>query len=322
MSILNLIQECGIFIRPKRGSDMSYALKSVNREDFFLGGEETYIMEWLEGDNHFQCIVHQQKEIIGRDRFGFYFTLDRKVVKFINELFDMCLHFTNESWKKALQNYPNIYYFAHYSYSHQSTPFSRPSCHYYDEAFFRSSDFKSGEGLHFAKTICAKLYGMLLELRDFRLDTTVLKKNKPIIDVSKIPGWVKYSIAVGGVVAIKLIINSVGHEIEIELPETNGDGNDIDIRDSDYSISINGDSDNCLNGSEISFQGKTKDSLPLNADSDGKIPAGNITLSTVGGNSDTFKLFKQGTKQFVLYYGNYIPLEGNSVTIGNIKYKL
>lgn len=303
---------------------MTYALRSVDKMDFFLGGEETYIMEWLDGNNHFQCIVHQQKEIIGRDRFGFYFALDKKVVKFIDELFDMCLYYTNESWKKALQNYPNIYHFAHYSYSHQSTPFSRTGCHYYDEASFRSSDFKSGEGLSFAKTICAKLYGMLIELRDFRLDTTILKKNKPIIDTSKIPGWVKYSIAIGGIIAIKLAVNSVGQEIEIELPENDDADNDIDIdlSNSDYSISINGDADNCVNGSEISFQGKTKDSLPLNADSDGKIPAGNITLSTNGGNSDNFKLYTEGTKKFVLYYGNYIPLEGKSVTIGNIKYKL
>lgn len=75
--------------------------------------------------------------------------------------------------------------------------------------------------------------------------------------------------------------------------------------------------------SEISFKAHdTKDSSPSNADSDGYSHHGKIELEREGRGHDSFELYKKGGQKYVLNYGSYIPLKGNTVTINNIKYKL
>mgnify|MGYP006916122242 CR=1 FL=1 len=77
-----------------------------------------------------------------------------------------------------------------------------------------------------------------------------------------------------------------------------------------------------FNHKSLSFYGKTKDSLPSDANSDGYIHKGNITLTrTVSDSKDTFKHYTKDGHDYVLYYGRYIQVDGNgTVRIGNIKY--
>ena len=69
----------------------------------------------------------------------------------------------------------------------------------------------------------------------------------------------------------------------------------------------------------VSFEGK--DTLPPDANSDGYISKGNITLeATISDTETTFKKYNKGGSDYVLYNGNYIKLTGNTVTIGGIRY--
>lgn len=71
----------------------------------------------------------------------------------------------------------------------------------------------------------------------------------------------------------------------------------------------------------VEFQ-RTRDGLPRNANSDGYIPKGNITLtSVVGKTRTTFKLYSKRGSLYILYYGNYIKLTGRkTVNIGHVQY--
>lgn len=87
---------------------------------------------------------------------------------------------------------------------------------------------------------------------------------------------------------------------------------------------ISGTEMNCayaVSSARVEFQ-KTRDSLPHNANSDGFIPKGNITLtSVVGKTKTTFKLYVKRGSLYILYYGNYIKLSGRkTVNIGNVQY--
>lgn len=70
----------------------------------------------------------------------------------------------------------------------------------------------------------------------------------------------------------------------------------------------------------IAFRGK--DDLPPNANSDGYIPDGKVSLnSVISDKTETFKLYNKEGHDYALYHGRYYRIDGSgTVTIGGIKY--
>lgn len=70
----------------------------------------------------------------------------------------------------------------------------------------------------------------------------------------------------------------------------------------------------------LSFMGR--DTLPPNANSDGYIPDGKVTLtSTIGDLPETFKMYAKDGHSYALYNGHYYKIDGSgTVTINGIKY--
>ena len=70
----------------------------------------------------------------------------------------------------------------------------------------------------------------------------------------------------------------------------------------------------------LSFMGK--DILPSDANSDGYIPDGKVTLtSTIGDLPETFKMYAKDGHSYALYNGHYYRIDGpGTVTINGIKY--
>lgn len=135
---------------------------------------------------------------------------------------------------------------------------------------------------------------------------------------------------IGGKVALRFGVRMLARAIggDLDIGGDSGDsGISIDVPDIDFDIDgIDGDFNfdfaDGYYGDGLSFMGKTKDSLPSNANSDGYIPDGSISLTrTISDITDTFKHYRKDGHDFVLYYGNYIRVDGSgTVTIGGVKY--
>ena len=131
-------------------------------------------------------------------------------------------------------------------------------------------------------------------------------------------------LVIAGIIGLKCIAKSIGAELDIQIPSDAPDLPDIpDVPDVDDSYGI-GNLDfadsNSLDGYNVPFMGR--DTLPPNANSDGYIPDGSISLTrTISDITDSFKHFKKDGHDYILYYGNYIRVDGTgTVNIGGISY--
>lgn len=132
-----------------------------------------------------------------------------------------------------------------------------------------------------------------------------------------------------GILGIKFFVKSLGSELDVDMPTDMLDISDkSDIPDSfDFSC-IDAENNNTelidsnSDFNNISFCGKND--LPPDANSDGYIPRGNISLdrSTCNG-TEQFKLYTKDNSQFVLYKGNYIKITGHkTIDIGGISFRI
>lgn len=106
-------------------------------------------------------------------------------------------------------------------------------------------------------------------------------------------------------------LGDVADNSDVSIPD------EISLPESVDSIAL--DDYDSVDADGVSFRGK--DTLPPDANSDGYISKGNITLeATISDTETTFKKYNKGGSDYVLYNGNYIKLTGNTVTIGGIRY--
>jgi hypothetical protein len=142
---------------------------------------------------------------------------------------------------------------------------------------------------------------------------------------SEAPQWLRMCVIAGAKVCVRMI----GAELDIAWGDTNSDGLNLDIPDStDFDMSgLDGyldidldSSPNSDNNYNINFMGK--DTLPPNANSDGYIPDGSITLTrTTSDLKEVFRHFRKDGHDYVLYNGSYFRVDGSgTVSIGGISY--
>lgn len=102
-------------------------------------------------------------------------------------------------------------------------------------------------------------------------------------------------------------------------------------KETDLQLDLSNDAENTLIDSPAplefepvhnspSFIGRN--TLPPNANSDGYIPDGKVTLtSTIGDVPETFKMYAKDGHSYALYNGHYYRIDGSgTVTINGIKY--
>lgn len=158
------------------------------------------------------------------------------------------------------------------------------------------------------------------ELKRFTLDTSKLVRRK-CIEETQLPGWLKTSINVGKRIGAKALCAYIG--TSIDLPDMFDSDSNYDLGDFgdttlDYDLDISEIGSDIDNYNNVTFRGNN----PPNANSDGYIPDGQVTLErTISGTTNTFKCFTKDGHDFVYKNGQYIRIDGSgTVTINNIKY--
>jgi len=253
-------------------------------------------------------------------------------------------YYTDESVAKVFYNYPTLK-----EYLLKGGEYKGLSIMASD---WGKSDLKDKDGLYYGKLSVYNLnYGneMSLEVEEKQARILVEFADKIIYELSHLsfnpndlvrkpheapkptPEWIRNVQRVGIRVGAKMLSGFVGGAFgDFDVPDV--DYGNVSIPDVDWSTfdfsggdsnfdfpSFDSDADF---GDGLAFYGKTKDSLPDNANSDGYIPDGSISLTTtISDITKSFKHYKKDGHDYVLYYGNYIRVDGiGTVTIGGVKY--
>lgn len=262
-----------------------------------------------------------------------------KLGAILGSLWKLSSLYTADSIKKAFRDMPTVqnYLFDHYVEGHylmsEGSEFFNGELTILLDGYGRDlSEYKKKEIVSIMVRFADKV---VQELSRKKIYTDCFVK-KPVeykqSTFSQLPDWLQSTIKVGARIGAKTIAAALRQNID--LPDIDFGGSnipDIDAPslDFDFDVDVDGidggfdfDFADSFDGDGLSFMGKTKDSLPSNANSDGYIPDGTIKLTrTISDITDTFKHYRKDGHDFVLYYGNYIRVDGSgTVSIGGISY--
>lgn len=309
MEFWSKIKNASFYKRSLKYGDKN-AMTLIQEESGFLGfaGDKLYNIQWSTKSFHYECFVHQEVgAILINTENRFYFKISSNVAKILVDLKNFLEFYTSSSCKMALKNYPTVYKFV------QNKIFDDYDWHIEDSTLRKCincnrSSFDQGRGIEIAKDFAADVDKLFAELKGFKLDTSKLKKIKPIVNLGGLPKWAKVGATIGGVILIKLAIRSIGQDIDIDISNSDGDYDCNDPIDCSF------DSSNSYDGYNVTFG--------ASENSDGYISQGNISLErTVSGTSDSFDHYTKNGHEYVKVGNNYIRIDkGNTVTIKGIKY--
>lgn len=280
--------------------------------------------------------LYHSRHLFRKDDWSFHIHLG-KIGTILGNLWDLNCLYTEESIRKAFKDLPTVqnYIFDHYVEGHylmsDGLDFMNGELTIRLDGYGRDlSEYKKKEIVSVMVRFADKV---IQELSRKEIYTDCFVK-KPVeykqSTFSQLPDWLQSTIKVGARIGVKTIAAALRQNVD--LPDIDFGGSnipDIDVPSLEFDFDGNFDFDvDGLDGGfdfdsdGIAFMGNTKDSLPSNANSDGYIPDGSISLTrTISDTTDTFKHYKKDGHDFVLYYGNYIRVDGSgTVTIGGVKY--
>lgn len=260
-----------------------------------------------------------------------------KIGSILGNLWELKRIYTEESIKKAFMELPTVqkYIFDNHVEGHylmsDGLEFMNGQLTILLDGYGRDlSDYKKKE---IVSIMVGFADNVIQELSRKKIYTDCFVK-KPVeykqSTFSQLPEWLQSSIKIGARIGAKTIAAALRQNID--LPDIDFGGSnipDIDAPTLDFDFDfdvMDGDIDfdfaDGYDGDGLAFLGKTKDSLPPNANSDGYIPDGTIKLTrTVSDIVDTFKHYRKNGHDYVLYYGNYIRVDGyGTVSIGGVSY--
>lgn len=206
--------------------------------------EEKLKLEWKDENYHLECYVKRESLRLFIYSCDFYFNIGDKTVKLLKELRDLTYGRTDSSCKKVFERYPTVLKLVN-EWLFKNQPWD-----FYGPYIYKRIRFQTEDLLVSAKNISKEIDSLFEELSNLEIDTSLLEKYKnPFEDYDiKIPQWVKKAAIVGGIVLIKVAVKSIGGDVDLDIPDFDGDVDiDIDIDgpdiDGDVNIDIHGDTD-------------------------------------------------------------------------------
>lgn len=254
-------------------------------------------------------------------------------------------NFTESSIRYAFRGCPVLteYLLNHYEYKGEHI-----MCFDWDknsEDFGQLTILLSEYGRNLSYTSKIRYINLLVEFADKAIEElSQLKFNPNDLDFVKsssggykqskpLPQWIRDAQRLGIRIGARILSAYIGGALSnIDIPDVdfgNADVPDVDLSNFDFNFDVDFDSEDFdisdydFGDSDLSFRGiKTDSKLPPNANSDGYIPKGKISLERViSGITDKFDLFKKDGAKYVLYGGDYIKISGTSdVVINGIRY--
>lgn len=227
-------KNAAFYSRQRRFDDPSERMSQLEYDGGILGygGCEVLKLEWTHGDKYYACFVDQERIPLTKKYFNY--KVSTSICDFIGNLYELTAGCTNDSVRDFLAKYPYTYHLVNRNFLGDSE-LGRG-----DNYLVMGSFCASSELMDKAKLFAFKIDKMLVELANMQLDTRKLVRREPFLKDSdiKIPKWVKVAAAVGTVVVIKVIVKSIGQDVNIEIPEFDGDVDvDVEVDDNNEFLS-------------------------------------------------------------------------------------
>lgn len=245
MSAYEYTKNAPFYSRPKKLYDKNNTVTSLERATSLFGTEEKDVvvkLEWCNSTSHKECFVETELVPYPHAPFEYFFMVGNKVSELLFNLYRLTTLHTKSSCAVAFHNYPNTWKiitdetFLENDWSFGSGCITR-------RIRTTRTNFFSGYGLELAKSYATIIDNVLQELSDLRIDTSKLEKRFDFFSSPDIPNWIKKSVAIGGVMAIKLAVKSIGQDTDIQIPNFDIGNADIDI-DIDIDIDCDYSADN------------------------------------------------------------------------------
>ena len=216
-------------------------IKLLEKETF-LGLDETLTrITWPVGGSYIKqtYVTQEPAGIIFFTATTFYFKLNKKICEYLDGLDKYLSNFTEESCEEALKKTPAVWeilrkrIFDDYDWKF-GTDYIYKSC------TCSRSGLVNGEGLELAKEYSKFVDKLINDISYVCIDKSklVVKNNRPVIDTSGIPRWVKVGAALAGVLVIKMVLKSIGQDYDADFDF------DTDTPDVDVDMDIDADT-NC-----------------------------------------------------------------------------
>lgn len=226
-------------------------IKLLEKETF-LGLDETLTkITWPVGGSYIKetYVTQEPAGIIFFTETTFYFKLNKKIIEYLKAIGNYLSNFTEESCKEALKKTPAIWeilktrLFDDYDWTF-GTDYIYKSC------TCSRSRLISGEGLKLAKEYSNFVDKLISDISYVCIDKSklIVKNNRPVIDTSGIPRWVKIGATLAGVLVIKMALKSIGQDFDADFdfdtdtPDVNMDCDStpetFEYLDNQYNISF------------------------------------------------------------------------------------
>lgn len=275
------------------------------------------------------------------DSWSFCIYLTEKEAKVCEEISKLIFNFTDESIRLTLRQYPVICKLClDFLDDLRAINIDGENRPYLWTHINGNSDYVSSQEVKCVQKLLNIVDDFVRECRNFQynpeyLELTEWKKREIELEIERrnnpqpqpannSNSKVGRYLVIAGIIGLKCIAKSIGAELDIQIPSDAPDLPDIpDVPDVDDSYGI-GNLDfadsNSQDGYNVPFMGR--DTLPPNANSDGYIPDGSISLNrTISDITDSFKHYTKDGHDYILYHGSYIRVDGSgTVNIGGVSY--
>lgn len=305
------------YLRNSSYRDREYYRKEVPGECNFF--EQSYNCEMRIGKYIFSYKLDQFVYCF-INNFVMEIQLNDSISKSLDKILSFSNYFTRDSIRKAFASYPYTQSLI-LNWKYSAIEYSGGSLKKQD-GFRSKSYFYENFERKWAEEMFSMANGLMKELENMIIDFSLLKKPEPV----NLPHWITKAAAIGIPIIIKFAAKSICNNVDFDFDfdyNVNMDDSNYELPELDLiSETVSDPSFDSNESYNVNFLGRTKDSLPVNANSDGYIPDGTIELDRQNGRgSETFKLYNKNGNDYVLYYGKYIKISGKDcVNIGGIKY--
>ena len=191
---------------------------------FGIGSEEVIKLEWSQGDYRYESYVKYENFPFSPKVF--YFKVGKSVVDFLENLKVLTSNCTSDSIKVFFKEYPHTYNVMKANFIDDRM--FRWECNY----LFTEAICKKENLFDKVREYTYHIDGFISEISNMQLDTSCLKRQEPIVDLSgldiKIPKWLKIAATVGAVIAVKIIVKSIGQDFELNI-DTEGNASGADM---------------------------------------------------------------------------------------------
>lgn len=188
-----------------------------------FGRNEERILEWSHGEFCYQCYVSLECYPFYY-LASMYFKVSKSIVDFLTHIKKLTEGCTYDSIKHFLKDYPYTYKLIKPNF------FEEQYLSWSFDCLDVSITCNKDNLFNKAREYTYHIDGLISEMSNMQLDTKCLKRKEPIIDLSRlnVPAWFKVAATIGTLVAVKIIVKSIGQDIDVNF-DTDADVSDINL---------------------------------------------------------------------------------------------